>query len=152
APGPTNQKLVPGAWHCALTSPVGEVCSTSSPCASAPVALTMTPPPPGLVIIGAFGPPAISLTEGLGASGARVRLGRAVLLSVVSAGPAVALPVPVSRVTAALPCCALPGTETAARCAAVLPRVPGDGHARVAVVTSARWATPRLAGLPMVEG
>src|SRR5262245_22323471 len=48
-PGPTNQKLVPGAPHCAVTRPPGPVCSTSRPWAIAPVASTSTPPRPACV-------------------------------------------------------------------------------------------------------
>ena len=43
-PGPANQKSVPGLPQAAVGSPVPVVCSTSSPCASGPVAWMTTPP------------------------------------------------------------------------------------------------------------
>src|SRR6266705_3298181 len=52
APGPTNQKSVPGALHRAEIFPPGSTCSASSPRAIAPVAWITTPPAAGVVTTG----------------------------------------------------------------------------------------------------
>ncbi len=52
APGPTNQKSVPGPSQCAETFPPGRTCSASSPLAIAPLAWITTPPGTGTVATG----------------------------------------------------------------------------------------------------
>src|SRR5690348_1756078 len=52
APGPTNQKSVPGLSHRAEIFPPGSTCSASRPRAIAPVAWTTTPPGAGVVTTG----------------------------------------------------------------------------------------------------
>src|SRR2546427_4216149 len=52
APGPTNQKSVPGALQRAEIFPPGSTCSASSPRAIAPLAWITTPPGAGVVTTG----------------------------------------------------------------------------------------------------
>src|SRR5689334_6755636 len=52
APGPTNQKSVPGPPQRAETFPPGRTCSASSPLAIAPLAWITTPPAAGTVATG----------------------------------------------------------------------------------------------------
>src|SRR5690348_11226162 len=52
APGPMNQKSVPGAPQRAETLPPGATCSASSPLAIAPLAWMTTPPAAGTVATG----------------------------------------------------------------------------------------------------
>jgi hypothetical protein len=52
APGPTNQKSVPGLSQRAETLPPGATCSASSPLAMAPLAWITTPPGAGTVATG----------------------------------------------------------------------------------------------------
>src|ERR1700749_2383354 len=52
APGPTNQKSVPGPSQRAETFPPGRTCSASSPLAIAPLAWITTPPGAGTVATG----------------------------------------------------------------------------------------------------
>ncbi len=52
APGPTNQKSVPGPSQCAEILPPGRTCSASSPRAIAPPAWITTPPDAGTVATG----------------------------------------------------------------------------------------------------
>src|SRR6185437_4852556 len=99
--GPMNQKSVPGPWHCAVTSPLGLVCSTSRPWAMAPLAWTMTPPRPWIVITGPeFGSPGTALVLGAGAVFTWVRLSTLGVDSVATEAPTVGLPAPDSRVMA----------------------------------------------------
>src|SRR5437660_10016194 len=52
APGPTNQKSVPGPPQRAETFPPGRTCSASRPRAIAPLAWITTPPDAGTVATG----------------------------------------------------------------------------------------------------
>src|SRR4249920_899815 len=52
APGPTNQKSVPGPSQRADTFPPGATCSASKPLAIAPLAWITTPPGAGTVATG----------------------------------------------------------------------------------------------------
>src|SRR5215472_1715888 len=52
APGPANQKSVPGPSQRAETLPPGRTCSASSPLAIAPLAWITTPPGAGTVATG----------------------------------------------------------------------------------------------------
>jgi hypothetical protein len=119
----------------------------------APLAWTMTPPRPWIVITGPeFGSPGTALVLGAGAVFTRVRLSTLGVASVATEAPTVGLPAPDSRVMAALPCRAVLGTDAVATPAAVTPTVPGDGQTLVADVTSALDAWVILGTLPTVAG
>src|SRR5450755_2750600 len=163
-PGPTNQKSVPGAGHCPVTSPPGLVCSTSSPCAIAPEAWTMTPPRLGAVVTpplelppleppppgGVFTPAAF--TRGAGAAEMADQLSTLGVVTVRTAAPGAALPTADSRVTTALPWPAASGAAADTTLAAVAPVEPGEGQARIADDTAAWDAWPSCVLLPSVAG
>src|SRR5215469_5016246 len=139
-PGPANQKFVPGAPHWAVTSPPGPVCSTSRPCASAPVALTWTPPRPACVRTLGLEPgwPASSAAVSARATGTEDACSTPGRVSVARVGPADALPTGDSGVTTAEPVAAEPGTAATASAEAVGAAEPGAGQTRIALETSAR--------------
>src|SRR5215469_11959375 len=143
-PGPRNQKLVPGAPHCAVTTPAGLVCSTSRPWAIAPVALTSTPPRPVCVVTLALEPGTPAFSALL--SGAAVLIlttcSRPGLSAVATGEPAEELPPGVSTETSAVPPADDAGTAAIATDPAVGAGDPGAGQTRVAIVTGARvdWA------------
>src|SRR5450755_2143480 len=144
-PGPTNQKSVPGLSQIAVGSPPAPVCSTASARAIDPVARMITPPrdgsastlPPAADWLPADGAPA-------GAAAVRtvVRVSTPGRERVISEWPALALPGADRLLTTAVPPLAGPAwpVPVAAPMIATPPAawLPGDGQARIAVVTGAR--------------
>src|SRR6266567_4090594 len=150
APGPTNQKSVPGALHRAEIFPPGSTCSASSPRAIAPVAWITTPPAAGVVTTGWLvgegdGDGVLPLAAGvLRLAGALPWPGAAaVCTSVIDRVPAwvrLASGAPVlapSRFSTALPDPAEAGLAISATGDPGAPARPGAGQARSTVLTGA---------------
>src|SRR6266568_1304378 len=151
APGPTNQKSVPGALHRAEIFPPGSTCSASSPRAIAPVAWITTPPAAGVVTTGwplgdgdGDGDGVLPLAAGvLRLAGALPWPGAAACTSVIDRVPAwvrLASGAPVlvpSRFSTALPDPAEAGLAISATGDPGAPARPGAGQARSTVLTGA---------------
>src|SRR5258707_5700688 len=136
-PGPTNQKSVPGPWHCAVAIPPDVVCSASSPWAMDPLAWIITPPRAGPVGTGEPGAAAGARVSPRARTGALGTLTSASWPGSVSTckGAGVAAE-PAGDRRAIL---ATPGPAEAAASAtpaAVAPSEPGAGQARTAADTA----------------
>src|SRR5580693_3866506 len=135
-----NQKLVPGVPHWPVTRPPGPVCSTASPWAIDPPAVTSTPPRPGSVLTAGLEPgrPAFCALLSSAAEGTPVICRMPGLVSVTSACPEAAPPAGDSAVTATEPAAAAeadPGTAATATEPPVGLPEPGAAHMRVAADT-----------------
>src|SRR5450755_2443619 len=141
-PGPTNQKSVPGLLQSAVGSPPAPVCSTASARAIDPVARTTTPPrdgPASTLPPAADWLPLAGRPDRAAAGRTAVRVSTPGRVRVISGAPALALPAADRRLTTAVPALAWPVPVEAAMIATPPPpRLPGDGQARIAVVTGAR--------------
>src|SRR5215469_3707711 len=151
-PGPTNQKLVPGAWHDAVAIPPAAVCSASKPCAMDPLAWIITPPraePVGTPEPGGRLGPRVRPRASPGAAGTFTSASFPGCLRTCSAAGAAAEPTGDSRAILASP---VP-VEAAASATpdAVAPDEPGAGQARTAAVTAAR-AAAGVRGLARAAG
>src|SRR5690348_7586890 len=150
APGPTNQKSVPGLPQRAETLPPGRTCSASRPLAIAPLAWITTPPAVGTVATGWLDGVGDGVLDGDG-------LPCAVLLCAVlpcvaawtactpvtvrapgwvrlARGAPVLAPI---RLTTARPAPVVPGPAMSATWEPGAPARPGAGQARSTVLTGA---------------
>ena len=143
-PGPTNQKSVPGPWHCAVPIPLALVCSASSPRAREPLARIITPPRAGTVVTEVLAAPDAPVAPRASgwATGTFTSASWPGWASAFSGVGATAAPAGDRRLTSAFP---LPVDAAAtATPDAVGPGEPGAGQARTAADTVALAATGAL--------
>src|SRR6516165_7429219 len=138
APGPTNQKSVPGPSQRAEIFPPGATCSASRPLAITPLAWITTPPAAGVVTTGWL----LGVGEGVVDGALPCVAGGTAFTPVTDTVPgwvrlangAAAVPI---LLTTARPDPAEPGPAISATCERGAPARPGAGQARSTVLTGA---------------